>query len=720
MKIHTPLKPIFLLAVLTIISSTAALADEGMYPMSELGTLDLKAAGLTITQTEIYNPDGLALVDGICKLGGCTGSFVSDQGLILTNHHCAYGAIRNASTGEVNYLTDGFSAATTADEFPAVGFTVRITDSYRDVSSEVLGAVTPDMTPLARTHAIEKKMKEISLAAEKENPGKRAEVSEMFLGKNYVLFIYTYLKDVRLVYAPPEDLAKFGGEADNWIWPRHSGDFAFMRAYVGPDGSPADYAEENVPFQPKKVLGVSASGVDENDAVFILGYPGSTYRHRPAGFLTYLAELHMPYVVDWYGWQIDLMEKLSLESEDHRLALASRLRSLHNTHKNYRGKLLGIERLDLLELKRTEEKNLQKFIDASPELKNDYHDVLSRLDAYYEERIANSAGELWLAYMMRSPEVMRAALTVWENAQEKNKPEIERERAYMARNIDQTINRQKNLAKSFDAEADRLILAELLVRGGGTEQAVQADLEGLTGSGGATAAEKFLLEAFETSGLMDEDYLLAAMDMTTAELVDLRDPFLELVASLYGSWVQRREGIKSRKGILDPLQSALVDVRREYFGSGFVPDANGTLRFTSGLIEGYAPRDAVWLTPLTSVYGLLEKDTGAAPYALPEIVKKQVAEGDYGSFKSEKLGGVPVNILYSTDTTGGNSGSPVFNAAGEVVGLNFDRAWEATINDFAWDHSYSRSIGVDIRYVLWVTWKVGGADRLLAEMGVAP
>jgi len=705
---------------LALIGGTAVQADEGMYPMSELGAVDLEAAGLAIDQTAIYNPEGLALVDGICKLNGCTGSFVSGRGLILTNHHCAYGAIANASAGGTDYLAEGFSAADLADEFPAVGFTVRITESYRDVSAEVLGAVTDAMTPLERTRAILKKQKEISLAEEKKFPGKRAEVSEMFLGKSYVLFLYTYLKDVRLVYAPPEDLAKFGGEADNWIWPRHSGDFAFMRAYVAPDGSPAEYAADNIPYEPKKVLQVSAAGVREMDPVFLLGYPGTTYRHRPAAFLDYMSTVYMPYIIDWYGWQIDLLELLSAESPEHHLKLAQRLRSLHNTYKNYLGKLQGIERLDLLQQKRDEEVDLRMFIAADPVRREQYGDVLDRLDEYYRERSESAAGELWLRFMFRSPEIMRTALTVWENAMEQAKPQSERESAYMARNLGQTLDRLENMSSSFDPAADRRVMAELLLRAPDDPSGSAGVLEGLIGPENAPAVDNFLNGIFASSELMNLEYLMAAMEMTPAELEELRDPFIELAAGLYGAWLAQREDGRRRKGELDLLQAALVDVRREFLGADFVPDANGTLRFTSGLIEGYSPRDAVWLTPLTTVAGLLEKDTGIKPYALPAAVRDSIEAGNYGPFGSEDLDGVPVNILYSTDTTGGHSGSPVFDSVGEVVGLNFDRAWEATINDYAWDHSYSRSIGVDIRYVLWVTWKIGGADRLLTEMGVAP
>jgi hypothetical protein len=718
---HKWLNRVLAAAAAVLIIGTGAGAEEGMYPMNELGTLDLAAAGLAIEPAAIYNPDGLGLVDGICKLGGCTGSFVSDQGLILTNHHCAFRAISDASGAEHDYLAEGFSAMTGADEFPALGYTVRITESYRDVSAEVLGAVTTKMTPLERTRAIEKKMKEISLAEEKENPGKRAEVNEMFIGKSYVLFIYTYLKDVRLVYAPPKAVGNFGGEKDNWMWPRHSGDFSFMRAYVGPDGEPAEYAADNVPYRPEKVLQVSGAGVGEGDFVFIFGYPGSTYRHRTAAFLAYLTDAYMPFIVDWYGWQIDHLENLAPGDRDRQLALAARVRSLHNTFKNYRGKIQGVERLNLLEKKREEEARLQEFIEADPGRRELYGDVLARLDDYYRDRAADIPSELWLRFMLRSPRIMKAALTVWENAQEKDKPEADRERAYMDRNIDQTINGLKVITDSFDAEADRLIMADLLLRAGKSEKwSEAAELEGLTGEEGVDAAGNFLAGMFAHTDLMRQEYLLKAMEMSTAELEELQDPFIDLAAVLFDPWVDQREQSKRRKGELDKLQAALVDVRRAFLGTDFVPDANGTLRFSYGRIEGYSPRDAVWKTPLTTVRGIMEKDTGAAPFAVPALMKELIAAEDFGPFASSELGGVPVNILYSTDTTGGNSGSPVFNATGEVVGLNFDRSWEATINDFAWDHSYSRSIGVDIRYVLWVTWKIGGADRLLAEMGVAP
>jgi len=706
--------------ILAVVWPVATSAVEGMYPMSELAGLDLAAAGLEVSAADIFNPGGPALVDGIVKLGGCTGSFVTDQGLILTNHHCAFRAIRDASSTDHDYLSEGFSAGDFNAEYPAAGYTVRITESYRDVSDEVLSAVTSAMDPGQRTRAIEKRMKQLSLDYEAAHPGKRAEVSEMFPGKSYVLFIYTYLKDVRLVYAPPQSIGNFGGEQDNWIWPRHAGDFSFMRAYTGPDGEPASYSPDNVPYRPSQVLRVSPRGVNAGDPVFICGYPGRTYRQRSSYFLDHLARFTMPLTVDWYTWQIDHLEALGRDDRNRQLVLASRLKGLHNTAKNYRGKLQGIARLDLIEGKRDEEAGLREYIASDPEREKRYGHVLPDLEGYYRELDQQTPYEMWLSFLRRSPQVMQTALTVWESAQERQKPENERQSPYMARNLDQTLKRLQVMAEHFDPDADRLIMTELLRRGGDFPRAGRLEpLSRCLGAAGAQEASDLLDHLFRTTKLMDSQFLSAALTMSPQQLRALEDPFLDLAAGLYDEFKRVKEEGKRRKGVLDPLRVALAEVRGDFLGGDFIPDANGTLRFTYGYVEGYSPRDAVIYEPLTTVRGLLEKETGNPPFVLPPRLRELVMAEDFGPFATEALGGVPVDILYSTDTTGGNSGSPVLDARGRVVGLNFDRSWEATINDFAWDHAYSRSIGVDIRYVLWVTWKFGQGTRLLQEMGIS-
>ena len=285
-----------LVLIMMAAGTVQMLADDGMFPMSELPRVNLRERGIELTADQLFNPSEISLVDGICRVNGCTGSFVSESGLIITNHHCAFDAIQKASSSERDLLQNGFIAGSRSEEIPAPDYQVRITENYRDISAEVLSVVQDGMSFLERTKAIEKRRKQLEIEAERANPGLRAEVAEMFAGRTYVLFLYTYLKDVRLVFAPPVSVGNFGGEADNWEWPRHTGDFSFMRVYTAPDGTSATWSEKNVPYRPKRFLRVQQAGVDEGDAVFLLGYPGRTARHRTASFLEYEQEIGRAHV----------------------------------------------------------------------------------------------------------------------------------------------------------------------------------------------------------------------------------------------------------------------------------------------------------------------------------------------------------------------------------------------------------------------------------------
>ncbi len=708
----------FLFVLMLIISNITA--EEGMYPISEIHQLNLQEKGLEITALDVYNPDGISLIDGICKVGGCTGSFVSENGLILTNHHCAYGAVQRASTTEHDYIKNGFLAETQADEIPAKGYTVRITESYRDVSDEVLSAVTDDMDFAERTKAIERKMKEIIKRAEDEHPSKRADVSEMFIGKTYVLFIYTYLKDIRLVYAPPRSIGNFGGEVDNWMWPRHTGDFSFMRAYVAPDGSSADYAEDNVPYQPKTFLKVAPDGVDEEDFVFILGYPGRTYRHRTSYYVAYQEEVRMPFVVDWYQWQIRVMQELSKENREVALKMLSPIKGLSNTEKNYRGKLIGLGRLNLVEKKRQQEKKMQQFIEADPERKETYGNLLKEIGTIYQEIRERADYELILSYLRRSSNLLIWAYTVYETSIERQKDDLERKSAFMDRNFDRTKQRTVMGLRNYYEPADKIVFREMLIRAARLPAGQKIDaVENIVGQKDLVQAiDQFIAKAYAKSKLANEEVLNDAFGRTPKQVKKMDDPFVRLAINLYPIYQKLEETQETRQGKLDKLHAQLIDVKKEFLATDFVPDANGTLRLTFGHIRGYSPRDAVYYQPITSTNGVLQKTTGEEPFDTPEKLIELIKAEEFGQFYKESVEGVPVAILYDMDTTGGNSGSPILNARGEMVGINFDRAFEATINDFAWSQDYSRSIGVDIRYVLWVTQEFGGADYLLEEMGV--
>ncbi len=709
-----------LLPALVLALATSS-SDEGMWPVSEIRKLDLRAKGLEIAPEEIFSPDRIGLVYGIVQLDA-TGSFVSPDGLILTNHHVAFGAAQAASTSDNDYIRNGFLARTRGEEVEAKGMTAKITESFRDVSAEVLGAVRPSMDAAARTKAAEKRAKEIVAAAEKANPGKRAEVAEMFAGKTYVLFLYTHLKDIRLVYVPPRSIGEFGGEEDNWMWPRHTGDFSFLRAYVGPDGAPADFAKANVPFRPKRFLKVAPQGVRENDFVFLLGYPGRTYRHTTSQFLAYEEEARMPYVADWYAWQIALMEKMGQGDRAVALKHAARIKELANTMKNYRGKLQGMKRVGIVARKKEEERLLEAFIAADPARKAAYSGLLGKFAAVYDEMRENAEYRLVMNYLRSNVNLLNFAATINEASLERPKKDLEREPEYMDRNFAQTKRRVGLALDNYYGPTDRAVFKELLLRGArlAPAQALPVFAAIAAAADKDKAAETLVANLYERTRLHDRDFTLAALDKPAVELKVMSDPLVELAAALYPEYKKLKNQEAAWRGTLDSLYPLLLEIKSQFQAKDFIPDANNTLRLTFGRVKGYSPADAVYYGPFTTLDGVLEKTTGREPFDTPGKLFDLRKAGDFGRFKPEGFPSVPACVLYDADTTGGNSGSPVFNGRGELVAVNFDRTYEATINDYAWSADYSRSIGVDIRYVLWITEKFAGAGFLLEEMGVGP
>ena len=693
-------------------------AEEGMFPITEIDKLDLKKIGIELTAEQIFSENKVSLSDAIVQLGGCTGSFISADGLILTNHHCAFRAIQNASTPENDYLTNGFVAHKREQEFPAKGYTVRITEQVLDVSDQVLQAIKKIKDPIERQKTIEKINKQIVKQAETDHPGLRASVSEMFPGKTYYLFLYTYLKDVRLVYAPPRSIGEFGGEVDNWEWPRHTGDFSLMRAYVAPDGSPAEYGPQNVPYQPKTYLKVAAEGVEEGDRVFILGYPGRTYRHRTSAFLSFEYEVRMPFVVDWYQWQINLMNSLSKNNAARALKFSAWIKGLANTEKNYRGKLQGIRRIGLIEKKKTEERNIQNFIETN-NLK-EYKNVLADIYQIFNNTRQSYLRDLLLSYFGRSAILPAVARTLVQAANERQKPDMERESSFMERNFNRTQTYTLLRLKYFDEQVDPLIVNELLKKISNLPEEQQiAPLTSIFKlDEDFSKAPEIVKQAYQNTRLTDANFVKSCFNKTPDELKALNDPILNWMIALQSAYDDLKEKQKKRRGELTRLRALWLEAKKAYLKKDFIPDANGTFRMTFGLIEGYAPADAVYKSPITTDRGILEKTTGQSPFDTPEKLLSLLKAKQFGRFVSKTVGTLPVGILYSCDTTGGNSGSPVLNAKGELVGLNFDRTFEATINDYAWNHQYSRSIGVDIRYILFLLKYYSNADQILKEIGV--
>ncbi len=714
-------KSFFSLSFLTIILLSLAFIpskpDEGMFPLNDIRNLNLNEAGLKISIDEVYNPNGASLVDALVRVGGCTGSFVSEEGLILTNHHCVFGAVQAASSVENNYLENGFVANTREDEIPAKGLTCRITISYEDVSNEILEAADEAEDITKRTEEIGKKIREIIKREEEKDSTIKAEVSEMFVGESYVLFRYQTINDVRIVFAPPRSIGEFGGESDNWVWPRHTGDFSFIRAYVAPDGSPAKYSEDNVPFKPRKHLQVNPNGVDENDFVFLLGYPGRTYKHQPSQFIIHQEKYLLPYISQFYRWMIDLYEDKGADDPEFALEISSTIKSLANTEKNFRGKLQGLKRLKLVQKKQAEEKQLQEFINADPELKIKYGSVLNDIDNVYQEIFEAGRLPYVTSSLSRFVNYYRLAEIFVEYKNEMLKPDDERKSLYTEKNTTRFLSSIDKLYNEFKPELDQILFNKILTDAFKFEECRNIEIFQYLSE--KENLEEYIDELYSESFIAESETYLKKLHDEEIKLEEVDDPFISLAQKFYD--LNESETAKKNKinGQLNIFLAKLMEAKKIWLQKSFIPDANSTLRLTYGYVRGYSPVDATYYSPITTLKGVIEKGKEEGDYKLLPKIEELYAQKDFGRFINSKLNDVPVALLYNTDTSGGNSGSPIMDAYGRLVGVNFDRAFEATINDFAWSEDYSRSIGVDIRYILWITQKIGGADFLLREMGIS-
>lgn len=703
-------KSVLLMFLLFSILTVPMVSEEGMLPLSELYKLDLESRGLKISSTELYNPDGVSLVNGIINLSGCTASFVSQNGLILTNYHCAFRAIQGITTKSRDYMKEGFSASDFKQEMKAKGYTVRIIESYKDVSKKVLKVVKKGMSYEQRAKAVKKEIKKIILKVEKKNPGKRADIAEMFIGKTYVLFIYKYIKDVRLVYAPPRSIGEYGGEEDNWMWPRHTGDFAFLRAYVSPEGKFAEYSPDNIPYKPAKYLEINPKGVNAEDFVFILGYPGRTYRHRTSDFISYEENLRMPYTVKLYDHMISVLEKLSLEGRESAIKLSPLTKGLWNTKKNYQGKLKGLKSLQIASSRKSMENNLQVFLDSKPELKKKYGNVLKELNMFYLEKEKHFEYEFFLRYLRRNSRLLQNAFTIYESSIERLKKDPDRERVYMDRNFRRTKLWIFLGLRNYHETAEKILLKSFLQKLDNIQNKKAEKIRAIFSGSGS------IDEIYKNTLIYKKDIIEDLFKKSRRELEKLNDPFMKIAKQLYPYFKEQKKIGDERKGKLDSLLAQLIEAKKIFLGKDFIPDANGTFRLSYGFIRGYSPADGTYSKPFTTISGIVEKNQKKDPFNAPSKLIDLYNKKQFGNYKYPALGDVPVGMLYNLDTTGGNSGSPVLDANGKLIGLNFDRVFEATINDYAWDEKYSRSIGVDIRFILWFVEQYGEAHHLIKEM----
>jgi hypothetical protein len=712
-----------------MISSFSIFADEGMWMPGDIAQLPvskLKAKGLQLNAEEIYSTTKTSLKDAVVQLSiGCTGSFVSPEGLILTNHHCAFEGVTQNSTVDSNLINNGFLAASRDREIQLKGYTVSITQEYRDVTSEVLSAVTPAMSPEERERAINAKKAEIAKAAlgDRAKEGFRTQIMDMTGGVNYYLYTYLTIRDVRLVYAPPKSIGFYGGDPDNFEWPRHAGDFAFLRAYVGADGKPADFSKDNVPFKPKKFLPVNAGGVKENEFTMIMGYPGATYRYRESYSIEFREKYQLPDAIRTLRRQIAALTEEGERDPAAKIRNADRIFSLSNTLKAYEGAVAALRRLNLAERKRTEEAAFTKWLESNPAAKAKYGDVLPQIAGLYRDLNSFYLRLSALQQISDSADLIGVLAYACQRAQEQEKPAAERSPLFSDARVQGLLAQLSAAWKEMDTASEAKALAGALANADQLPREQQLPFieqlfAGKTGAERRKAESEYARQVIENSQFRSIDNLTQALKSSLAELRAIDDPALKLALEV----MDERAPLEKRQA---NFNNQIVKLRPEFVRGllemrkgPYYPDANFTLRFTYGEIKGYKPRDAVTYDWQTSLTGVMEKDTGEEPFDVPAKLKELYQKKDFGSYVDPRLNDVPVDFLTTNDITGGNSGSPVMNGRGELIGLAFDGNYEGLGVDYAYEAPLNRTIVADIRYVLFLTEKFAGASYLFREMQI--
>ncbi|MDD8019812.1 MAG: S46 family peptidase [Acidobacteriota bacterium] len=698
----------------------AALADEGMWMPHQMKMLNLEQLGLKMNPEDLYRLDGTGLMSAVVNLGGGTGEFVSPEGLILTNHHVAFGAVQRAASKEHDYITDGFLARSPGEEILAQGYTADILLGYEEVTARILGKVKPKMTPGQKYEAIEEAINQIVAEVEKKAPDIRAAVVSMYSGNQYYLYRFKRIKDIRVVYVPPLDLGNFGGEVDNWIWPRHTCDFSFLRAYVSKDGVGTDYSPDNIPYQPKVFLKLSPAGVKEGDFTFVMGYPGRTYRNYTT--VEIQSDLNsMVKRIEDFKDIIKFIEKASQGDKETEIRYAGMLKGLYNSLKNMEGKVEGMKKIDLITRKKEQENEFLAWINSSPESRKKYGQVLTQMTDFMK-RYEGYAARNELLSSILSPyfgsTILSQAYTIYRAVNERQKPDKDREPAYQDRNFPYIKQRIQLAERGYVFETDRQFFKHQLKKMMNLPaEKIPAAFQALMAQGSEKAIEDYVDNLYNQTKLGSPEKRLELLQLKPAELLRTNDPFILLAAELEKELKVVREESKAwsqqRQDIKKTYEAGLLEMK----GGKLAPDANSTIRFTYGQVEGYSPRDAVIYKPITTLKGVMEKETGIEPFFVPEKLKELYKQRDFGRFEDPQLKDVPACFLNTTNVTGGNSGSPTLNARGEQVGIIFDMTYESVIGDYYIIPEWQRSISVDIRYVLFVTEKFSGATNVMQELG---
>jgi hypothetical protein len=704
----------------------SAQADEGMWMARQLPQIapQLKAAGLKLAPEALTQLTAFPM-GAIVSLGGCSASFVSPQGLVVTNHHCVYDSVAYNSTPQSDLLANGFLAQTRADELPAApGSRIFVTVDVSDVSAKVITPTIAQLRGKERSAAIEQQQKDLIAACE-QDADHRCTVPAFYGGLEYHLIKQLEIRDVRLVHVPASGIGKFGGDTDNWMWPRHTGDYGFYRAYVSANGKAADFSRDNVPYVPQHFLTLAKDGLSDGDFVMALGYPGRTNRHRLPSEVAHAFEWSYPAFVKLSAERIAIIERETRGNADTTLSYASQLAGISNYYKNRQGMIASYAGSDFLKRKTQEHAALTAWVAADPVRKAQYAADIVQVEQLIAERDRDARREFFLA--SAAPRLLNSARSLLRLAHESEKPDADRKAGYQLRDLPRFKAGIAGIERNYDQQVDQALVLNSLIQ----YAAQSADLRsasfdaalGIKAGASASDLKTVLTQLYASSKLGDKVARAAWLGKKPADFRASNDGFVQAAVALYDGDLANEAKEEALGGKLQQAYANYMLAKIAYMTSrdlDVYPDANGTLRVTYGHVQGRAHGvDGTAWKPFTTVAGVLAKHTGSgdfnAPAAQLAAIKARGISG--GKYIDPVLKTVPVDFLATLDITGGNSGSAVLNAHGELVGLAFDGTLDSIISDWDYNETNTRSIQVDLRYMLWNMTYVDKADRLLREMG---